>query len=339
VVLMPMIWSIINDVTTSELAKVTYPLIFFVIQVGGITGSFVAIHVSSLGGIVGLLLIQATVILLIIALTWCGCVLIHPPEEEHDPERVPLTGGQQVPAPGQQASDSRTPEPTKSKKASMSILYEAVEGLWLLVSRPYAFMTFWVSYATLMPRTVLDYTNGVLVKGAFPDRDGQVAFWGRMSLGQNCATAALTLLGTKAIVEALGLGRALLVLPITVLCAVLAVCVHYGLWVSVFAVVTSSVIAYGLNSPCKEMLYIRTSREIKYKAKSWSEMYGNELMKLLGAQINLWVNNDNDTCRPDCFHEFPTLIIVVLWISVWLSVAWRVGSEHRRLEESGQIVE
>merc|ERR1719210_2340317 len=121
-------------------------------------------------------------------------------------------------------------------------------------------------------------------------------------MAQNIITAALSLVGMPAVVRAIGVGRALLVLPIVVWCCVLAVAVHNGLWPSVCALVIASSMAYGLNSPVKEILYTRTSREVKYKAKSWSEMYGNELMKLLGSQINLWVNNENDKCVPDCFH-------------------------------------
>eukprot|EP00411_Alexandrium_monilatum_P122332 CAMPEP_0175633402 /NCGR_PEP_ID=MMETSP0097-20121207/628_1 /TAXON_ID=311494 /ORGANISM="Alexandrium monilatum, Strain CCMP3105" /LENGTH=457 /DNA_ID=CAMNT_0016938949 /DNA_START=36 /DNA_END=1406 /DNA_ORIENTATION=+ len=334
VILMPLIWSIVNDVTSSEVAKVTYPLIFFVTQVGGIAGSFVAVHVGSLGGTVGLILIQVVLIFAIVALTWFGCTLLNA-EEDPDPERVPLTAGRPY-MPATPAGTAPSPGGLRKEKAAANVLWEAFEGLWLLLSRPYAFMTFWVSYATLVPRTSLDYTNGVLVRQAYPGRDQQL--WGHMGLVQNCSTAALSLLGTKAIVEMLGVGNALMVLPVTLMCCVTAVCIDHSLFVSVCAVVTASVLAYGLNSPCKEMLYIRTSREIKYKAKSWSEMYGNELMKLFGAQLNLWVNRETASCRPHCFHNYSTLGIVVVWVAVWLAVVVHLGREHAQLEASKQVV-
>jgi len=337
VILMPMIWSILNDLTSSTLARKVYPLIFFAIQLGGIAGSFVAVHVRTLGGEVGLLLIQAAALLLVAALAWCACWLARtaPGEQSSLLPGLPRPAAAPATNPG---------EPPGHKHGfgtggAAAILYEAVEGLWLLLSRPYAFMIFWVSYATLMPRTILDYTNGVLVKEAMPSRADQVAFWGRMGLMQNSATAVLALLGTRPLIEFLGAGPALLFLPVTLLGCTLAVCIHHTLLVSVYACIAASVMAYGLNSPIKEMLYIRTSREIKYKAKSWSEMYGNELMKLLGAQINLWVNNENQGCLPDCFRNVSTAIIVAVWVSVWLGVAVKAGREHSRLEREDKVID
>merc|ERR1719235_249874 len=112
------------------------------------------------------------------------------------------------------------------------------------------------------------------------------------------------------------------------MCCVLALCSSRSLWTSVWTLAVSCVVAYGLNSPCKEMLYVRTSREVKYKAKSWSEMYGNQLMKLLGAQVNLWVNRDALTCHGHCFHPGATGGIVALWISLWGMVALYLKRTH-----------
>merc|ERR1719401_2065133 len=197
--------------------------------------------------------------------------------------------------------------------------FEGVEGIWLLLTRPYVFGIFWVSYATLMPRTITDYQTSVLIVNAYPSKDDQVAIWGKIGIIQNCLTAVLTLLGTRGIVQLLGVGGSLIVLPITSILCMLALCAHYEVWTSAIAGMVSSTIAYGLNSPTKEMLYVRTSREIKYKAKGWSEMYGNQLIKLFGAQVNLWVNDDKSSCRPNCFHPLTTLVICSAWVVVWSS--------------------
>merc|ERR1719221_624832 len=100
-----------------------------------------------------------------------------------------------------------------------------------------------------------------------------------------------------------------------------SLCLHYTLQMSMVSLVLVCIVAYGLNSPCKEMLYVRTSRDIKYKAKSWSEMFGNEVMKMFGAQINLWVNLESDACKPNCFHSGATAGIVIGWVVVWAAVA------------------
>jgi len=357
VIVMPMIWSVLTDVTSPAVAKIAYPAVFCAIQIGGILGSLAAVSVSSLGGELGLLLLQAGIFVLIALLNWRACVLMTRDVEVDEDSglvrgrdeagRGDAMRSRDVESPGTPGGPD-SPEAIKKLFGEGCVAglarflcqnaWEGLEGLWLLLSRPYVFMAFWVSYATLVPRTVLDYQNSVLVVDSISSREEQVEFWGRMGMIQNCLTAALALLGTRPIVEMMTVGRTLLVLPITILLCVIALCIHHGLWVSVWSCIIASALAYGLNSPCKEIIFVRTSSEIKYKAKSWSEMYGNQLMKLLGAQINLWINNDRGWCTPHCFKPRPTLAIMAVWVIAWLGVAYQLGNLHAVLEKEDRKV-
>jgi ATP/ADP translocase len=343
--MMPMIWSVVADATPPEIAKAAFPPIFVVIQLGGILGALVAIKVSSLGGEVGLILLQVVFLLLVIAFTFLACHF-NPPVSEaslseteqavEDTEHQPLVNGHVG-----QGLLTTTPARLDDRSwlgFGLKIFNKGMEGLWLLLSRPYVFMTFWVSYATLMPRTVLDYENQALVNDYFEDRDEKVAYLGRLNLAINLGVLVMALVGTRFIVERCGMRFSLTVLPVAMMMCVMGLCVHYGMQSSTVVVVVSSIIAYGLNSPCKEMLYVRTTREIKYKAKSWSEMYGNQVMKLFGAQINLWVNRRSPTCGSSCFHPKTTASVVAAWVSLWFGIAWTLGEEHARLEKEKKYV-
>mmetsp|Transcript_147446 Transcript_147446/g.456110 ORF Transcript_147446/g.456110 Transcript_147446/m.456110 type:complete len:467 (-) Transcript_147446:9-1409(-) len=334
VIVMPMVWSLVADVSTAELSRKAYPFIFFVIQVGGILGSLAAIKVGSLGGEVGLLLIQTATFVVVVALCW-QALRLAAADEELSPLLAASTASLESAAEGASADKA-----AKDERAAgwLRSSLEGVQGLWLLVSRPYVLMVFWVSYANLMPRTMLDYQNSVLATKAFPARHDQIAFLGRVNLLINAGVALMALLGTRSIVAGCGMRCSLLALPVVMFLCVLLLCVDYGLWSSVWALFVSNVVAFGLNSPCKEMLFILTSREIKYKAKSWSEMYGNQLMKLFGAQLNLWVNRESSHCRPYCFQHYTTLGVVAAWVAVWLAVVLRLGREHARLEADRKVV-
>lgn len=351
VIIMPMIWSVIADVTPPDVAKKAYPIIFFSIQMGGILGSFVAIQVTDLGGEIGLLLMHAVSFAFVASFSVFACELA-----QADDGTDAADGGGDVAASFARGRDSplQTDAPVDDVGGSRSSFIQALtkgleqisqgfEGLWLLLSRPYVFMCFWVSYASLMPRTVLDYQNSVLGVEAHDSRDAQIAFFGRVNMCINVGTAALALFGTRSIVERLGVGGSLAVLPVCMALCVWSLCINYNLVVSTVSLVLVCIVAYGLNSPSKEMLYARTSREIKYKAKSWSEMYGNQVMKLLGAQVNLWVNREVDACSSQaaissCFHANATAVVSGAWIALWFAVALRLGSEHRSLELKDEIV-
>mmetsp|Transcript_102412 Transcript_102412/g.187009 ORF Transcript_102412/g.187009 Transcript_102412/m.187009 type:complete len:466 (-) Transcript_102412:30-1427(-) len=334
VILMPMMWSIVADVSTSELSKKAYPFIFFVGQLGGIAGSCMAIKASSLGGEVGLLLIQSVALVAIAVLIWVACQVLEGVEEQETASLLP------APPPEVAVESARDNESRWSqlRTAVSARLWEGVEGLWLLTTRPYALMTFWVSYAVLMPRTMLDYQNTVLVKAAYPKSMDQIGYFGRMLLIQHLGVCVITLLGTQQLIELVGVAKVLLVLPMSTLLCVWMICVDYRLLTSTVACITCSTIAYSLNSPCKEILFVRTSRDIKYKAKSWSEMYGNNLMKSLGAQINLWVNNESRLCNPHCFHPGFTASVAFLWTAGWIAVVDNVGREFQELDAKNKIV-
>lgn len=343
VIIMPMIWSVVTDVTSAELSKKCYPFFFFVIQIGGILGSLAAIKVSSLGGEVGLLLLQTGCFVVIAGLTWLACSVIH--DDGSSDERLPITGGRAAEVLDSATQKVPSADSTQSSSNSMGkVAWEAFTcgfaGLWLLLSTPYSMMTYWVSYAYLVPRTVLDYENTVLVQNAFVDQQDQIAFFGNIYLISNIATGVIALFATRKLVQAVGMRWMLLVLPLVLLGCIVLLSIKYTLTMSTAAVIVASTMAYSLNSPCKEMLYVRTSRDIKYKAKSWAETYGNELMKLLGAQINLWINNDSESfaCHPNCFHPGPTIGITVVWVALWMVVAGKVGQLYMEMDEKDTAI-
>lgn len=340
VIIMPMIWSVIAEASTSALAKKAYPIMFFVVQVGGILGSLVAIQISDLGGEVGLLFMQAASFAVVAALAVAACRLAAADVAVADDAGAASASAAPLAAEGGSGGGSaRELAPPESVWAvGLAKAREGFEGLWLLLSRPYVFMTFWVSYANLMPRTILDYQNSVLGVNAYDSREAQIAYFGKVNMMINGGTALLTLVGTGPIVEAIGVGQCLLILPVGMLLCIWSLCADYSLQMSTAALVLVCIIAYGLNSPCKEMLYVRTSRDIKYKAKSWSEMYGNQVMKLFGAQVNLWVNREGDLCTPHCFQSGTTALVSGLWVGGWLAVAARIGAQHRQLEAEDKIV-
>ena len=44
-------------------------------------------------------------------------------------------------------------------------------------------------------------------------------------------------------------------------------------------------LSYALNNPAKEMMYIPTSKAVKYKAKSWIDLFGGRAAKAAGSSV------------------------------------------------------
>ena len=82
-------------------------------------------------------------------------------------------------------------------------------------------------------------------------------------------------------------------------------------------------INYALNQPAKEQLYIPTTKETKYKAKAWVEMFGARSSKGLGSVIT----SSRKILGAQGFIWFSLLASLGL-ISIWLVAAVFLGKTH-----------
>ena len=51
------------------------------------------------------------------------------------------------------------------------------------------------------------------------------------------------------------------------------------------ATLVMKALSYALNNPCKEIMYIPTSKDVKFKAKSAIDMFGGRSAKAVGAGV------------------------------------------------------
>merc|ERR1712203_621951 len=150
------------------------------------------------------------------------------------------------------------------------------------------------------------------------------------NLANNLGTMALSVFGLRAIIDKGGLVLGLLACPLISLTSVLIVCslgseqTDTRFWTVQIVLVFVNVVQYALNGPCREMLYVQCSKNIKYKAKSWADMYGNILQKTIAAQINLHLNDKS-------FHAAWTAVYCSAWTAVWVVISMALGLYHSRL--------
>jgi len=176
------------------------------------------------------------------------------------------------------------------------------------------------------------------------NKDKQTSFFAWCNLANAIGTALVAQLGLRKLVEKAGITVTLLACPLAMLTSVLVVIFHYDFWTVQIVLVVVNVVQYALNAPCREFLYVQTSKSIKYKAKSWSDMYGNFLQKTIAAQINDHFNKYHYSCDPgggapnDCFNKPVTGGIVVAWVAFWSAVAIALGTKNTRLVKRNEKV-
>jgi AAA family ATP:ADP antiporter len=194
--------------------------------------------------------------------------------------------------------------PTK-KKNQAGIL----EGLYLFWEHNYVKGIFAISCLFMVEVTIVDFTMKVLARDFFAEEhpcergmscyntdtgehgmseDATAAFttfMGFFGQATNTLSFLLSLLGTSAVIRYLGLRLTLLLFPSLCLVVIIFVRLRPTLDVVFAAIMTLKASSYALNNPTKEMLYQPTSSAVRYKAKSWIDIFGARGSKALGSVV------------------------------------------------------
>lgn len=183
-----------------------------------------------------------------------------------------------------------------------------------------------------MIATILDYQMKVLGKARFPTTAGFASFMGSFGQAANSVSLMFSLLGTSFVIRNLGLRHTLMLFPATLIVAVAAVWSAPSMWVLFGVMVTIKGLAYALNNPSKEMLYMATTDSIKFKAKSWIDVFGGRASKALGSVVT-------NAFRKPVENLMLYGSIVSLSIACCLLVIASVlGATFERLQATGGIV-
>jgi AAA family ATP:ADP antiporter len=111
------------------------------------------------------------------------------------------------------------------------------------------------------------------------------SFMGFFGQATNSLSFVFSLFGTSAVIRFLGLRWTLLLFPSLILFLIILVRLHPTLYVAFGAMMTLKAGSYALNNPTKEILYQPTSSIVKYKAKSWIDIFGARGSKALGSVV------------------------------------------------------
>lgn len=308
-VLIALFWSFTVSSTTSDQAKRTFPFIVMLGQLGSILG-------SSFVGVAGHHSIPIW-ILFTVAIGAFICILatIH-----YLLQTVPAD---------QMKSDK------EDKKTNHSIF----DGIKLLLTKPYLMGVLVVSTFYEIAGTIVDYQMKSQVQEA-----GINFLWfqGIYGTSVNVLSFVLALLGTSALMKRFGIRVCLMVYPLSFAIMLTGLYFVYqsGMatpaqlaWAAFAVMIVVKGASYAVNNPIKEMMYIPTSKDAKFKSKGIIDMLGGRSAKAAGAKISDILKDSMD----DLFLYGSLIGLGV--IGFWMIAALYVGKKNKQLVDSGKIIE
>ncbi len=306
-------WSFVASTTDAASAKRGYFLIIAGAQLGAIIGPFLSWNAHLLG--LPLLFAIATLCIVAVMLVIRHFRMVMPEDE--------LIGGKQD-------------LPSERKTGFF-------RGLKLVTTRPYLFGVFLLVAFYEIVTTIVDYQMKMQAQ-ALPEyatREGLTSFMGMFGMATNVLALVIALFGTGYLIKKFGIRVSLLVFPIAI---GVSISVLYGfikldlltgqnmLWLTFGVVVIAKGLSYALNNPAKEVVYIPTSRDAKFKAKGWIDMFGARGAKAMGSGFNEFLKR-----TPIALLYYGTILSLGL-VSIWVVIAFFVGNKFHRLVKEGKIV-
>lgn len=281
-VMVSLFWSFTNSSVSLETAKAGFGLLVAVAQVGSIIGPTIINKYAGTWGLSKCYFAGACCMLFFQGTMWLY-VRLYGAESS---EKKDQNSGANVP---------------KKEKAGV------VEGLVLFWKHHYIKGIFAISCLFMVEVTIVDFTMKVLAKEHFNElypcvnpadscygAEGSLSteavnafttFMGLFGQATNTLSLFLSLFGTSAVIRKLGLRTTLLVFPSLCLIIIIWIRFHPTLWTVFGAMMLLKANSYALNNPTKEILYQPTSSAVKYKAKSWIDIFGARGSKALGSVV------------------------------------------------------
>lgn len=226
----------------------------------------------------------------------------------------------------------RPAAPTAPAPAPAHRLQEAFEGASLTFHSRYLMWVVVLVASYEMVSSLLDYQFTATVLH-FVDRGQLGAYFTSVFAFTNLVAVGVQLLLTPWILKRLGVGAGLLLLPL-----LLGLCVA-GFWIAPVLLIGSllntadNAFAYSINQSAKEILYVPLSRDGKYRAKAFIDIFVLRSAKALAVAMGLVV-----TTLAFGFENLHWLSLFTLaLLGVWTVAAWRLAREYRHLE-AGAIV-
>ena len=223
---------------------------------------------------------------------------------------------------------------------------DIMAGVRLLFTQPYLLGVFVVSTFYEIVKTIVDFQmksqGSVLYSNAEFD-----VFLGWFGFGTNLIAFLMALFGTSIIMKKYGLKFCIMLYPVVFAISLVALYAFYTtnpspehlLWATFGVMMLVTAISYAVNNPTKEMMYIPTSNDAKFKVKGITDTVGSRGSKAVGSAINGSLNvGATQAAKIASLMAFGTLIGVG-FIGVWLIAAIYVGNKNAQLVRDNQIIE
>jgi len=161
-----------------------------------------------------------------------------------------------------------------------------LDGLKLLLTHYYVAGIFALIFFQELISTLMGFQMSLLVKSTYIDPGLVNKFLFDFALAVQAIACMFGLIGTSFFQRKFGIRFCLIAYPILLGVFISSYMLNPSLSTIFYVMLIAKALNYAFNQPAKEVLYIPTSRSIKYKSKAWIDMFGLRFAKATGSVAN-----------------------------------------------------
>ncbi len=196
-------------------------------------------------------------------------------------------------------------------------VYQSVKRsrlLWLIIS---------LIAVAVMTSTLIDFIFKDIGYNAYAgNKDGMTAFFGRFYGRVSLLSLAIQLLLSYRILRALGVGGAIMMMPLAVLTGSIAVIAVPAMLSAIFLKGAEGSLEYSIDRVGRELLFLPVPLEVKKKTKIFIDIFVDRWFRGLAGALLLVLTASL------AFSSRQLALIVVLLVVCWAIIAWFVRREY-----------
>ena len=189
----------------------------------------------------------------------------------------------------------------------------AIEGAALVLRSRYLLCIVAIVGLYEIVSTVMDFQFTSTV-AAHLQGDAIGAHMSRVFAITNVVSLLVQLFVTGFVMSRLGVGVALLVLPVTALAASITFLVRPSLWTGSLLNTADNGFNYSINQSAKEALYVPTSPTEKYQAKAFIDMFVQRFAKTAGIVASLGMSRWFSDLGSIRWLSLVSVAVIALWV-------------------------
>lgn len=230
----------------------------------------------------------------------------------------------------------RSVEEKKAQKTEGGLFKTLIgmfSGLTLIMRNAYVMGIFGMIFFWEIVNVVFNYLRLEVGQAATKTTAG----FGVFLYQQACFTQGIgvfvVLLGTKTLISWLGERKSLICVPLLIGAIISYYLFVQTLFAATFAYVVMRAINYAFAYPLRESLYIPTTKDMKFKSKSWIDGFGSKVSKGAGSYYNIVIQSISNASIFTVHLAFFGVIIML-----WTAMAHFLGRRFESAVKNNEVI-